>query len=220
MSGEGEIFNEPHDEGVPSVSASASTETSPPWEQRILQLDGRRYSLRLEHEFWSALEAIAERRRLRLNRLVAEIANYRPIEGNLSSTLRVFCLGEIERPSSGRTLAGDRTSITALVETAPLAGMVIDADQVVIAVNDDFVRWSGLRRALMLQQRLATHFHFQGFGQSEGASGWDGFWTRPAREEQTRIVGVIPGRVLAAEARLVPVLSARGRRLCVVWVMG
>ena len=217
MASEGEILDETHGESVPRASASA--EPTLPWEQRILQLDGRRYSLRLEHEFWSALEAIAERRRLRLNRLVAEIAAHRPIEGNLSSTLRVFCLGEMERSATGRALAADRTSITALVDTAPLAGMVIGADQIVIAVNDDFVRWSGVKRALMLRQRLATHFHFQGYGQSQGAGGWDGLWTRPRGEEQTRIVGIMPGRVLAAEARLVPVLSGRGRRLCVVWVM-
>jgi predicted DNA-binding ribbon-helix-helix protein len=214
MASDGEILDEAHRDGASGTSAVP--ETALPWEQRILQLDGRRYSLRLEHEFWSALEAIAERRKLRLNRLVAEIAAHRPVEGNLSSTLRVFCLNELERSPSGRALAVGRTSITELVETAPLAGMVLDADQTVVTVNDDFVRWSGVNRALMLRQRLATHFHFQG----HGASAWDGLWTRTAREEQTRIVGVMPGHVLAAEARLVPVLSGRGRRLCVVWVLG
>jgi predicted DNA-binding ribbon-helix-helix protein len=210
MASEGEIFSETRSEPIVAESM-ASTSTSP-WEQRILQLDGKRYSLRLEHEFWAALEAIASRRKLRLNHLVAEVAAHRSSDGNLSSTLRVFCLGETERAAAGRSLALDGASITALVEAAPMPGLLLDADQIVLAANETFLRWSGLNRALLLRQKLAARFRLQ------GASSYDGLWSRPIREEETRIVGVIPGRVLAADAKLVPMLSARARRLCVVWV--
>lgn len=105
MASEGDILPETRSEPLPAASAPA--EIASPWEQRILQRDGKRYSLRLEHEFWAALETIASRRKLRLNRLVADIASHRAGEGNLSSLLRVFCLGEIERASAGRPLALD-----------------------------------------------------------------------------------------------------------------
>ena len=194
--------------------ASAPSAPVSPWEQRILQLDGKRYSLRLEHEFWTALEAIALRRKLRLNHLVAEIASHRPSDSNLSSNLRVFCLAEMERATAGRSLAVDGTSVTALVEAAPMPGLLLDADQIILAANETFLHWSGLKRALLLRQKLTARFRLQ------GASGFDGLWSRPIREEATRIVGIMPGRILAAEAKLVPMLSARGRRLCVVWVAG
>ena len=213
MASEGEILPDTSRETLPATSA-ALPETAMPWEQRILQLDGKRYSLRLEHEFWTALEAVATRRKLRLNHLVAEIAARCPADANLSSTLRVFCLGEMERSAVTRSVALDGASIAALIESAPAAGLVLDGDQVVLAVNDAFLHWSGIKRALVLRQKLARHFRWQ------GASVFDGLWTNAAREEQARIVGIMPGRVLAAEVSLVPVLSARGRRLCGLWVRG
>lgn len=191
----------------------AAPELAPPWEQRILQLDGRRYSLRLEHEFWSALETIAARRKLRLNRLVAEVASRQPGDANLTSILRVFCLSEMERAAASRAPAIDNAGIAALIERAPAAGLVLDAEQIVHAANDAFLRWSGIKRASLLHQKLAAHFSIQ------GATGFDGLWTRATSEEQARIVGIMPGRVLAAQVRLVPVLSTRGRRLSVLWVV-
>jgi len=90
MASESDIL--PRTRSEAAAATSAPPELASPWEQRILQLDGKRYSLRLEHEFWAALEAIASRRKLRLNRLVAEIASRRSGDTNLSSLLRVFCL--------------------------------------------------------------------------------------------------------------------------------
>jgi predicted DNA-binding ribbon-helix-helix protein len=211
MAIEGEILFEIRSEA--GDVASAPSAVISPWEQRILQFDGKRYSLRLEHEFWAALEAIASRRKLRLNHLIAEIASHRPSDSNLSSALRVFCLGEIERTTAGRSAIPDSASITALVEAAPMPGMLLDADQIVLAVNESFLHWSGLKRALLVRQKLSAQFRLQ------GVSRLDGLWSRPTREEETRIVGIMPGRVPATEAKLVPMLSARGRRLCVVWVV-
>lgn len=96
MASESEFLSDQHGDVTPPPT-SATPVAASLWEQRVLQLDGKRYSLRLECEFWSALEAIARRRKLRLNRLVAGIASSRPPESNLSSMLRVYCLGEVER---------------------------------------------------------------------------------------------------------------------------
>lgn len=211
MASDGDILPETRSDATPPASAPSVLVS--PWEQRILQLDGKRYSLRLEHEFWAALEAIALRRKLRLNRLVADIASQRAGDSNLSSLLRVFCLGEMERAAAGRSLALDDASIIALVEAAPSPGLLLDIDQLVLAANGAFFHWSGIKRGLLLQQKLAAHFRLQ------NASSFDDLWSQPIREEETRIVGIMPGRVLAADAKLVPMLSARGRRLCAVWVL-
>jgi predicted DNA-binding ribbon-helix-helix protein len=211
MASEGEVLTDMQEEAS-SPSVPPAPVAALPWEQRILQLDGKRYSLRLEHEFWSALEAIAARRKLRLNRLIAELASRQPVDANLSSALRVFCLGDIERSAATRSAALDGASIGTIVESAPTAGLVLDAEQVVLVANDVFLQWSGIKRAALLRQKLIRHFRLQGAGH------FDGLWTRPVREEQGRIVGISPGRVLAAEVSLVPLLSARGRRLCALWV--
>jgi predicted DNA-binding ribbon-helix-helix protein len=58
--------------------------------KRSVLLAGHRTSISLEAPFWEALGAIAGRRGLSLNRLVAEIDAGRA--GNLSSALRVFVL--------------------------------------------------------------------------------------------------------------------------------
>jgi predicted DNA-binding ribbon-helix-helix protein len=68
--------------------------------KRSVLLAGHRTSISLEAPFWDALCAIAERRGLSLNRLVATIDAER--SGNLSSALRVFVLdcsrnGELDR---------------------------------------------------------------------------------------------------------------------------
>jgi predicted DNA-binding ribbon-helix-helix protein len=211
MASEGDILPETQSEAAPAANALSGLVS--PWEQRILQLDGKRYSLRLEHEFWAALETIASRRKLRLNRLVADIASRRSSGSNLSSVLRVLCLGEMEHDTAGRSLALDSASIATLVEAAPAPGLLLDADQIVLAANGSFLYWSGAKCALLLQQKLAMHFHLQ------SASSFEGLWARPTREEETRIVSTTPGCGLAADAKLIPLLSARGRRLCVVWVI-
>jgi len=58
--------------------------------KRSVLIAGHATSLSLEAEFWTALQEIARRRGLSLNRLVASIDAER--HGNLSSALRVFVL--------------------------------------------------------------------------------------------------------------------------------
>jgi predicted DNA-binding ribbon-helix-helix protein len=58
--------------------------------KRSVLIAGHATSLSLEAEFWSALQAIARRRGVSLNHLVASVDAARA--GNLSSALRVFVL--------------------------------------------------------------------------------------------------------------------------------
>jgi predicted DNA-binding ribbon-helix-helix protein len=200
-----------------SKAARAKKPPGAEWEQRILQLAGRRYSLRLEACYWEALEAIARRRRQRLNHLVAEMAQSRAPGANLASALRVLCIEELGRADLARQLAAERTSVLALVQSAPAPGLLLDAGQRIIAVNAAFAQWVGMDHDRLLGEPALRHFRFR--TEPQFAVLWAGLgreWTEP---HAARIVNIEPGRVLAANARLVPVITGRVRPLCLAWVL-
>ncbi|WP_368744473.1 ribbon-helix-helix domain-containing protein [Desertibaculum subflavum] len=62
--------------------------------KRSVVIEGHATSVSLEAEFWEALTAIARRRGVTVNQLVAEIDSSR--QGNLSSAIRIFVLREAQ----------------------------------------------------------------------------------------------------------------------------
>lgn len=64
--------------------------------KRSVVIEGHATSVSLEAEFWDALTAIARRRGVTINQMVAEIDSNR--QGNLSSAIRVFVLRETQAP--------------------------------------------------------------------------------------------------------------------------
>ena len=69
--------------------------------KRSVTIDGHRTSVSLEDAFWTELSAIAQRRGLSLNSLVAEIdhgrVDGRDGPGNLSSALRLAVLDDLRK---------------------------------------------------------------------------------------------------------------------------
>ncbi|MCA0201545.1 MAG: ribbon-helix-helix domain-containing protein [Proteobacteria bacterium] len=63
--------------------------------KRSVDIAGHRTSISLEEPFWDALAAIADKRQISMNKLIAEIDKERT--GNLSSALRVFVLREAQK---------------------------------------------------------------------------------------------------------------------------
>jgi|SRR5579883_1896862 len=186
-------------------------------QQRILQVAGRRYSLRLETCYWETLTAIAARRRQRLNRLVAEIA---ALAGgaNLAARLRVFCLEESRQATQAREFAVDRTSVLDLIASAPIPALAVDANGRIIAVNAPFSAWLGTPVESMTGTPLFRHFRFHCRADCTAEMLWKELGGSWVTAESVRMIHIAPGRVLAANARLVPVIVTRGRPLCVVWV--
>jgi predicted DNA-binding ribbon-helix-helix protein len=128
------------------MEAAASPFSGQP-RQRILQADGRRYSLKLEEPFWDALEAAARERGLKLGRLVAQIAAELPNSANLASQLRLFCLAEGERrvraaseAATQASLAAGATNIETLVELCPAACLVMTRERRILRANPAFGR--------------------------------------------------------------------------------
>lgn len=63
--------------------------------KRSVRIAGHATSISLEDEFWRELRAIAARRRLSLNALIAAV-DEQSAGGNLSSALRVFVLNSLK----------------------------------------------------------------------------------------------------------------------------
>lgn len=74
--------------------------------KRSVTIDGHRTSVSLEDAFWTELSAIALRRGLSLNALVAEVDHGRAQgeqgPGNLSSALRLHVLDDLRRRTISR----------------------------------------------------------------------------------------------------------------------
>ena len=75
--------------------------------KRSVTIDGHRTSVSLEDAFWTELSAIATRRGLSLNALVAEIDHGRGdgsggSAGNLSSALRLHVLDDLKARTISR----------------------------------------------------------------------------------------------------------------------
>ncbi len=185
--------------------------------QRILQAGGRRYSLRLEGCYWETLAAIAARRGLRLNRLVAEIAA-RADGANLASHLHVFCLEETRRAALMHELPAERTSVVTLIEGAPAPALAADAAGRIVAINAPFVDWIGVPSETLLGTPLLRSFRFHCRAGLNLDALWKELGCAGAMAESARMIHIAPGRVLAASVRLVPVKVRRGR-LCLIWIL-
>ena len=59
-----------------------------------VDIDGHRTSVSIEAPFWDALRALADKRQLSVNQLIAEIDKDRA--GNLSSAIRVYVLRALQ----------------------------------------------------------------------------------------------------------------------------
>jgi predicted DNA-binding ribbon-helix-helix protein len=62
--------------------------------KRSIRIARHSTSISLEAEFWAELRAIAKKRCISLNKLVAEVDSKR--SGNLSSSLRIYVLRELK----------------------------------------------------------------------------------------------------------------------------
>jgi predicted DNA-binding ribbon-helix-helix protein len=81
-------------------------------DKRSVSIAGRSTSVSLEKLFWDCLQEIAEERGQSLRQLIASIDAERK-EGNLSSAIRLFILGDyqhrtLKRPRRGARPVGDR----------------------------------------------------------------------------------------------------------------
>ncbi|MGH6975007.1 MAG: ribbon-helix-helix domain-containing protein, partial [Stellaceae bacterium] len=171
----------------------------------------------LETCYWETLTVIAVRRRQRLNQLVAEIAALAE-DANLAARLRVFCLEESRQLTQAREFAVERTSVVGLIESAPIPALAVDTNGRIIAINAPFSAWLGAPAEPLTGTPLLRHFRFHCRAGCTVEALWKELGGSWVTAERARMIHVAPGRVLAANVRLVPVVVTRGRTLCVVWI--
>ncbi|MGB8276076.1 MAG: ribbon-helix-helix domain-containing protein [Alphaproteobacteria bacterium] len=176
---------------------------------RIVQHEGRRYSIKLEEGFWRFLDACAKRRGMRLNRLVGTLAGSHPEGLGFAASLRLFCLqeaaarltaSEIEIKALG--LAAGTTDLGVVVKACPSPCLVLSHRRVISLANEAFAKWLQVDVA-SLEGKPVEHF-FQIRGHFRLDDLWVRFGSGLAQVVPAKIAYVAPGRVVVAKANLCP----------------
>lgn len=221
-------MGEPSDIGVGNdpVQGSAEPTASPaprPGEdravQRILQVKGRRYSIRLEPIFWRVLEELAGMEGIRLNALVRRIADAEAVSpsGNLTSRLRVFCARELRQKLLGAMLPATHKNIFSLAEVSPAPCLVISARQEILAANGPFGAWFGAEGRSIVGHPVARHFRFRSTPNFDEV--WAEFGEGRVSPHPARIISIVPGRVRATNVVLQPIpFETQAGFICFVWL--
>jgi predicted DNA-binding ribbon-helix-helix protein len=179
---------------------------------RILQADGRRYSINIEESYWAILERLAQRRGIRVSKLVHGIA---PTDDGISlaSTLRLFCLREtmaelehLERRMAEHKRSSGPNYVQSIVDANPSPSLLLGHDGAIQRLNAAFARWSRTPPAKLIGQSYEWFFQLR--------------TARPMKEIKAEFAGgsrsvfssrisyIAPGRVVVANASLCLAASA------------
>lgn len=171
---------------------------------RIVQYRNKRYSVRLEPIYWQTLEVLADRRRLRLGRFVAELAeNY---EGpNFSSYLRVFCMLEGEQALARETLGPTHHGLLDVVTNCPNPGLILSRYRTVIAYNSAFGDWLGPADVAVVGAELTTLVQVRTRRSLNDV--WQDLVDGREPKAEAKLLYVAPGRVNAAQATVLALRS-------------
>jgi predicted DNA-binding ribbon-helix-helix protein len=188
-----------------------------PQQARVLQHKKRRHSVRLESVFWRSLERAAAERGIRLSRLVAELAANE--QGNsLSSYLRSFCMLEAERRLLTENSSAPGGGVADAVASCPNPGFILSHQGVILYHNEALARWLGPDHQHLIGSLLGDVFRVS--SQRPLREIWCDLSTGRVASAQLYIVYVLPGRAVAAQARLVPIRASSGDKFnCVAWLI-
>lgn len=176
---------------------------------RIIQHQGRRYSLKLDEIVWQNLEETAAAAGLRLNQLVASVANGTDDELTVTGALRLFCLRrsmerveQLEGELRQLSLAARGVPVTVIAEACPAPCLVVSQAQTVLHANTAALRWMDVDGAALVGKSVEHYF------QIKSAVPLANIVERFGKGETTifpaRIVYLRPGRVIMARANLCP----------------
>lgn len=174
---------------------------------RIVQFANRRYSIKLEQDFWAFLEETARRQGKRLNHLVAQLAFDHPSGLGFAAALRLFCLNEArtrlglaEAEVEKAALATGTTDLTAIVGACPAPCVVLDQDRVIRLLNENFALWLNADAAALVGQPIEHFFQIRGHFRLDEL--WGRFGQGFTAAVPAKLAYVAPGRVVVAKAHL------------------
>lgn len=105
--------------------------------QRILQRDGKRVSIRLEHEFWEQLEFCAKTEGSKLADLVFNLIG-KNSSANRSSLLRTYCARWMRKKLVQTHLANTSADIQGILASCPIPCVIVSREKRLVAQNSAF----------------------------------------------------------------------------------
>lgn len=178
---------------------------------RILQHAGRRYSLKLDQIVWETLEDLADGAGLRLNELVARVAQEAGDDAGLTNALRNYCLSELRRRLTTRdselralTLTSRGVPAALLTQACPTPCFLIGRDQLILEVNGPAQKWMSTPQDALVGKIVDHYLQIKSVpAVAEILRQFrDGIYTLFA----ARVVHLRPGRLVMARASLCPAI--------------
>ena len=176
---------------------------------RILQHAGRRYSLKLDEIVWETLEELAEDGDLRLNELVARVAQEAGDDAGLTNALRNYCLRELRRRLSQReaeiktlTLTSRGVPAALIAQACPTPCFLIGNDQLILETNEPAQKWMSTPGAALAGKIVDHYLQIKSMPPIDEVVRQ--FRDGARRLFAARVLHLRPGRLVMARANLCP----------------
>lgn len=178
---------------------------------RIIQHAGKRYSLKLDDIVWQTLESIATEDGLRLNQLVARVAEESADRTSLTEALRLHCLRRsLQRAAAlaheleNRALTAVGVPLGLIVDASPAPTLLISQDHVIRRANAAAQKWIGAPAEALTGR--SVHHYLQVRSARPLGEIMAAFAAGRAATFAARVLYLRPGRVIVARATLCPAL--------------
>jgi len=178
---------------------------------RILQHAGRRYSLKLDEVVWETLEELAQDSDLRLNELVARVAQETGDEDGLTNALRNYCLRELRQRLAERdahikalTLSSRGVPAALLAQACPTPCFLIGSDQVILETNEPAQKWMSTPAAALAGKIVDHYLQIKSVPPVDEIIRQ--FRDGARRLFAARVLHLRPGRLVMARANLCPAM--------------
>ena len=180
-----------------------------PSRQRVLQVDRKRYSVRLEDAYWHILEDLARDQGVKLSRLVDDVAKEVKGASGLAAALRLRCLSALADRNGADQTPADRwsvgggvygASLEKLISANPAPSLLLAEDGRILLANEAFQNWSGVKSESLMGQPYDWFFQLRLAAPlaevvDSLAHGREGF-------QHARISYIAPGRVVVSNGRV------------------
>jgi predicted DNA-binding ribbon-helix-helix protein len=178
---------------------------------RILQHAGRRYSLKLDDVVWETLEELAEDGGVRLNELVARVAQETGDDDGLTNALRNYCLRELRQRLSERdaqiktlTLSSRGVPAALLAQACPTPCFLIGDAQIIQEANEPAQKWMSTPAASLVGKIVDHYLQIKSVPPVEEVVRQ--FREGARRLFAARVLHLRPGRLVMARAHLCPAI--------------
>ena len=134
---------------------------------RQVQFDGRRYAISIEPVYWACLEEAAEEIGIRLNQLVALLAQADDGPKNLAARLRLFCVKCLRRQVHEAQLMSRAVDMVQLIDAVPSACFAITQQRRIVYANEPLHEMIGEPKGKIVGDPADKYFRLRFSDQTE-----------------------------------------------------